>query len=126
MMPGAWYLQAQRLRRWFSQRLRETFQDVDVLLAPATPRAATVIGQETMCIRGRDMLVRPNMGLLTQPLSFIGLPVVAAPLATAALMPLGMQIIAAPWREDLCLRVAAALEQRGLACARKRAMEPAA
>ncbi len=126
MMPGAWYLQAQRLRRWFSQRVREIFQDVDVLLAPATPRAATVIGQETMCIRGRDMPVRPNMGLLTQPLSFIGLPVVAAPLATAALMPLGMQIIAAPWREDICLRVAAVLEQRGLACARKRAMEPAA
>ena len=126
MVPGAWYLQAQRLRRWFRQRLRETFQDVDVLLAPATPRAATAIGQETMRIRGRDMLVRPNMGLLTQPLSFIGLPVVAAPLATAAPMPLGMQIIAPPWREDLCLRVAAALEQRGLACARRPAMEPAA
>ncbi len=126
MMPGAWYLRAQRLRRWFSQRLREIFQDVDVLLAPATPRAATAIGQETMRIRGREMQVRPNMGLLTQPLSFIGLPVVAAPLATAAPMPLGMQIIAPPWREDICLRVAATLEQRGLACARRPAMEPAA
>ncbi len=126
MIPGAWYLQAQRLRRWFSQRVRETFQEVDVLLAPATPRAATEIGQETMHIRGRDMLVRPNMGLLTQPLSFIGLPVVAAPLATAAPMPLGMQIIAPPWREDLCLRVAAELERRGLVCTRRRAIEPAA
>ena len=118
MIPGAWYLQAQLLRRWFSQRVREIFQDVDVLLAPATPCSATVIGQETMQIRGREMLVRPNLGLLTQPLSFIGLPIVAAPLATSSSMPLGMQIIAPAWREDLCMRVAAALEQRGLARAK--------
>ena len=118
LIPGAWYLQAQRLRRWFSLRVREAFREVDVLLAPATPRSATAIGQETMCIRGREMLVRPNLGLLTQPLSFIGLPIVVAPLAVTARMPLGMQIIAPAWREDLCLRVAAALEQRGLAYAK--------
>ena len=117
MIPSAWYLHAQRLRGWFRDRVREAFREVDVLLAPATPRAATRIGAETMSIRGREMLVRPNLGLLTQPLSFIGLPIVAAPLAAPAEMPLGMQIIAPAWREDLCLRVAAALESRGLVCA---------
>ncbi len=127
LIPGAWYLRAQRLRRWFSLRVREAFHEVDVLLAPATPRPATEIGQETMRIRGREMLVRPNMGLLTQPLSFIGLPVVAAPLAVNTSMPIGMQIIAPAWREDLCLRVAAALEQRGLAYVRTPVIEePAA
>ena len=110
-------MQAQRLRQWFRERVRETFRDVDVLLAPATPCAATLIGQETMFLRGREMPVRPNLGLLTQPLSFIGLPIVAAPLADAGALPLGMQIIAPAWREDLCLRVSAALEARGLVCA---------
>lgn len=114
LIPAAWYVQAQRLRQWFRQRVRETLRDVDVLLAPATPCAATLIGQETMRLRGREMPVRPNMGLLTQPLSFIGVPVVAAPLANAGALPLGMQIIAPAWREDLCLRVCAALEARGL------------
>lgn len=114
LIPAAWYVRAQRLRQWFRQRVRETFRDVDVLLAPATPCAATVIGQETMRLRGREMPVRPNMGLLTQPLSFVGVPVVAAPLAHAGVLPLGIQIIAPAWREDLCLRVCAALEARGL------------
>lgn len=115
LIPAAWYLQAQRVRRWFSQRVREAFREFDVLLAPATPCAATVAGQETMIIRGRELPLRPNMGMLTQPLSFIGLPVVAAPLAVKGPLPLGMQIVAPAWREDLCLRAAAALEQRGLA-----------
>jgi Asp-tRNA(Asn)/Glu-tRNA(Gln) amidotransferase A subunit family amidase len=52
----------------------------------------------------------------TQPLSFIGLPVAVAPLAGAGRLPLGVQIIAPAWREDLCLRVAAAMEAGGLAC----------
>ena len=118
LIPAAWYLQAQRVRRWFAQRVRETFAGVDVLLAPATPGPATLIGQETMTIRGREMPVRPNVGLLTQPLSFIGLPVVAAPLRGRDGLPLGMQVIAAPWREDLCLTVAAALERQQLVCAK--------
>ena len=59
------------------------------------------------------------MGLLTQPISFAGCPVVAAsfwPSGTGG-MPIGVQVIAAPWREDLCLRVAAALETQGVCSA---------
>jgi AtzE family amidohydrolase len=114
LVPAAWYLHAQRLRGWFAREVAKVFEDVDVLLAPATPSVATPIAQETFEIRGRVVPLRPNMGLLTQPLSFIGLPVAVAPLATSGL-PLGVQIIAAPWREDLCLRVAAALESIGVA-----------
>ncbi len=49
----------------------------------------------------------------TQPLSFAGLPTVVAPVANAGPLPLGVQIVAAPWREDLALRVAAAAEALG-------------
>ena len=58
------------------------------------------------------MPVRANMGLYTQPISFIGLPVVAVPVPLKPL-PIGVQIIAAPWREDVALRIAFALEQMG-------------
>jgi aspartyl-tRNA(Asn)/glutamyl-tRNA(Gln) amidotransferase subunit A len=61
------------------------------------------------------MLSRPNMGLLTQPISFIGLPVAVVPVGTFEGLPVGMQVICAPWREDLCLRVAAVLERMGVA-----------
>ena len=50
----------------------------------------------------------------TQPISFIGLPVVAVPVPTAGGLPIGVQIIAAPWREDVALRIAQALEARGI------------
>jgi AtzE family amidohydrolase len=115
LVPASWYAQAQRFRRWYRDEVMKLFADVDVMLAPATPRGATLVGQESMTIGGADMLVRANMGILTQPISFIGLPVVAAPVLQPGRMPVGVQIIAAPWREDHCLRVAATLEAHGIA-----------
>ena len=60
---------------------------------------------------------RPSIGLLTQPISFAGCPVVAAPLWPDGKtgMPIGVQLIAAPWREDLALRAAWFLQQAGVA-----------
>ena len=49
------------------------------------------------------------------PISFVGLPVAAAPVPVDDGLPLGVQIIAAPWREDLVLRVAWELERVGVA-----------
>jgi Asp-tRNA(Asn)/Glu-tRNA(Gln) amidotransferase A subunit family amidase len=53
--------------------------------------------------------------VLTQPISCVGLPVCAVPVWGAhARLPIGVQVIGAPWREDLVLRVAAALESAGV------------
>ncbi|MFM7344557.1 MAG: AtzE family amidohydrolase [Tagaea sp.] len=117
LVPSSWYVQAQRLRSWYAREVAKLFEDVDVILAPATPCAAPKIGQQTMTIDGQEMLVRPNLGLFTQPISFIGLPVAAAPIHAAGALPLAVQIIAAPWREDLALRVAFELERMGIATA---------
>ncbi len=67
-----------------------------------------------MLLRGDAIAVRPNLGLFTQPISCVGLPVAAVPFFTDA-MPIGVQLIAAPWREDHCLRAAYVLEQAGVA-----------
>lgn len=114
LIPATWYLQSQRFREWFRQQVREIFQHVDIILAPTTPCVAPKIGQETIALDGQEMLVRPNLGLFTQPLSFIGLPVLSVPLSRPQGLPLGVQIIAAPHRESLILRVAAHLEQQGI------------
>ncbi len=114
MLPGAWVAQAQKFRRWWRGEVLKLFEKFDVLLAPATPCRAPRIGQKTFILDGRKMLVRPNLGLYTQPLSFIGLPVVAVPVwAAGERLPIGVQVIAPPWREDLALRVAYALERDG-------------
>jgi aspartyl-tRNA(Asn)/glutamyl-tRNA(Gln) amidotransferase subunit A len=115
MLPAAWYVQAQRFRSHFQQQVLPLFEHWDILIAPATPCSATAIGQETMRINGADLPIRANMGMLTQPISFLGLPVVTVPLKTASGLPIGLQLIAPPWREDLALRAAYALEQRGVA-----------
>ncbi|HEY1108282.1 MAG TPA: AtzE family amidohydrolase, partial [Opitutaceae bacterium] len=117
LIPTPWYLQAQKFRSWFRARAAEVFRDVDVLLAPATPVPATLLGQETMTLEGIEMPVRPNLGIFTQPVSFIGLPVVAAPIHTTGPQPIGVQLIGAPWSEALLLRVARSLERTGVCTA---------
>ncbi|QSJ17912.1 AtzE family amidohydrolase [Nostoc sp. UHCC 0702] len=114
LIPSNWYLQAQRFRKWYRDRVREVFQNVDVILAPTTPISAPVIGQQTMILDGEEILVRPHLGLFTQPLSFIGLPVLSIPIQRPDALPLGVQLIAAPYNEALILRVAAVLEQQFL------------
>lgn len=117
LVPAAWYVQAQRIRAWYCERLRALFRDVDVLVAAATPCSATPLGAEWLDLNGTRVPLRASMGLLTQPISCAGLPVVVTPTAQAGALPIGVQIIAPPWREDLCFRVAAALAAAGVAAA---------
>jgi 1-carboxybiuret hydrolase len=116
MVPAALVAKAQIFRRWYRDRVLELFEQVDAILAPATPCTAPAIGQKTFWLDGHEVPVRANLGIYTQPISFIGLPVVAVPLPLEPL-PIGVQIIAAPWREDVALRIAYALEQMGIAAA---------
>ncbi|MDP1953868.1 MAG: AtzE family amidohydrolase [Polaromonas sp.] len=121
LQPGAWYVQAQRFRRIYRDKVNALLRDWDVLLAPATPVSAPEIGTEWLDINGTQMPCRPTVGLLTQPISFAGCPVAVAPMwpdGTGG-MPIGVQLIAAPWREDLCLRAAAVLQRAGVAHLRK-------
>ncbi|NEQ43341.1 MAG: AtzE family amidohydrolase [Leptolyngbya sp. SIOISBB] len=110
LMPQSWYLQAQRLRRWFQMQVRAVFEQVDILIAPTTPCIAPFIDQETMMIDGQPVLVRPHLGLYTQPLSFIGLPALSVPVSQAGSLPVGVQIVAAPYQEAKILQVARWLE----------------
>jgi 1-carboxybiuret hydrolase len=115
MMPAAWVVHAQKFRRWYRDAVLRLFEQVDAIIAPATPCVAPPIGQKTFELNGQKMLLRPNIGIYTQPISFIGLPVVAVPIPLREGMPIGVQIIAAPWREDVALRIAYDLEARGIA-----------
>jgi len=116
MVPATAVNRAQKFRRWYRERVLALFDEVDAILAPATSCTAPLIGQQTFRLDGVEMPVRPNLGIYTQPISFIGLPVVAVPIPLAPL-PIGVQIIAAPWREDVALRIAYALERAGVAAA---------
>jgi amidase/aspartyl-tRNA(Asn)/glutamyl-tRNA(Gln) amidotransferase subunit A len=121
LLPAAWVQLAQRMRHWFARRVAQVFENVDVLIAPATPCVAPLIGTDWLQLGDKRVPARASMGLLTQPISCIGLPVVTVPVwgisSEQPHLPIGVQLIAAPWREDLCLRVAAQLQAQGLCSA---------
>jgi amidase/aspartyl-tRNA(Asn)/glutamyl-tRNA(Gln) amidotransferase subunit A len=120
LQPADWTLRAQRFRRVYRDRVNALFEHWDLLVAPATPVSAPTIGTEWLDLNGTRHPARAAMGLLTQPISFAGCPVAVAPIwpeGTSGL-PIGVQLIAAPWREDLCLRAARQLQDAGVASLR--------
>jgi AtzE family amidohydrolase len=114
LLPASVIDRVRRLRLHFRDRMRAVFRDFDVLIAPATPCTAPRLGQAMLRLGDRDVPLRPNIGIYTQPLSFIGLPIVTVPVASAGALPIGVQIVAPAWREDIALRVAAYLEREGV------------
>ena len=112
MLPGDWYVKAQKFRRWFQAEALKLFDETDLILAPATPTSAPLVDQQTFVLDGQTLPVRPNLGIFTQPISFIGLPVVTVPVWPEQGMPIGVQIIAAPGQEALALRAAHWLESQ--------------
>jgi AtzE family amidohydrolase len=117
MIPASWYVDAQRFRAWFRARVHEAFASVDVIVAAATPVPATPIGATSFDLHGKPVPPRTHLGLLTHAFAFAGLPVATVPIDGDGL-PLGVQLVAAPWREDLALRAARALEIAGVSHAR--------
>jgi len=111
LLPATYYLRAQRFREWFRGRAADVFRHADVLLAPTTPWPAPAIGAPwTTRIGGTEVFTRGHLGVFTQPLSFIGLPAMSVPVVAAGALPVGVQLVAAPFNEAALFRVAARLE----------------
>ena len=84
MFPASLVAKARKFRRWYRGEVLRLFADVDAILAPATPSTAPLIGQQTFMLGDVELPVRANLGLYTQPISFVGLPVVVAPVPLSA------------------------------------------
>ncbi|USQ94697.1 AtzE family amidohydrolase [Caulobacter sp. RL271] len=117
LLPEGVHTAARRYRTIFRDEVREAFQRYDVLLAPASVCPAPPIGQATMEMDGVPVSVRKNLGAFTQPISYVGLPVVAAPVNRPGQLPIGVQIIAPAWREDLAFAAALRLQRAGVVAA---------
>jgi AtzE family amidohydrolase len=113
LIPAAWYVRAQRFRSWFHGHINETFTRVDVLVAPATPYAATPVGQKTRMVESVEVEIRQHLGIFTQVLTLAGIPVVAVPVSEPGSLPLGVQLIGRAGSENVLLALAEDLERRG-------------
>ena len=129
LVPASWVIQAQRVRRHAYREAMELFERFDLLIAAAAPAVAPRVGQETLLINGRSIPTKAGLGVLTQPISCVGLPVCVVPVwpgegesPAERALPVGVQLIGAPWREAACLAAARTLEQAGIAEVRPPAM----
>jgi len=103
----AYYLKAQKARRLIQQDFTSAFSGVDLLLTPATPSAAFPIGQKIT-----DPVTMYLNDVFTVPASLAGVPAMSVPSGLAANgLPLGLQLIAPSFREDVLVRAGRAVEK---------------
>jgi len=112
-LPEALHAEALRQRDIFAEAFRELFGRFDVLIAPVAMGPAPRIDRPTVIIDSEERPARANLGLFTQPISFLGLPVVTVPLAVPG-MPMGIQLIGAKGTDDVLIAFAAELERKGV------------
>lgn len=124
LAPTAWYLSAQKVRRMLADELNALFARFDLLLAPATPCAAPMRGEESMTVAGQVLPMRLGIGLYTHPLTPTGVPVGVAPKVLANGLSVGVQVIAPAWQEARVLRALRVLEAAGFAGTNKTTEKP--
>ena len=114
MLPTAHYLAAQAFRETFRTAVNALFEHNDVLIAPCVGEVAPRIDDPFISVDGARLPARAHLGRLTQPLNFIGLPVIAVPLFRPGKLPLGLQLVGTPGREGALFALAERLEADGL------------
>jgi aspartyl-tRNA(Asn)/glutamyl-tRNA(Gln) amidotransferase subunit A len=98
----AYYVKALRVRRLIKNDFDRAFGECDVILGPTSPTAAFKIGERTA-----DPLAMYLSDIYTISANLAGIPGVSVPCGfTRAGLPIGLQILAAPFEEEKLLRVA--------------------
>ncbi len=108
------YVNAQRLRRRLREEFDKVWQSVDCLLTPCTPTPAPRIGETLITLGGVEEDVRIATTRLVRSINLLGYPALAIPCGMGAGLPVGLQLIGAPFAEALLLRAGAALEDADL------------
>jgi aspartyl-tRNA(Asn)/glutamyl-tRNA(Gln) amidotransferase subunit A len=112
-IPAPIYLRALQMRTVLLKAfLDNAFGDVDILIAPAMPFLPPLSSEVDIGTSPKMNAVVSAMTSFTRPFSFLGLPVVTLPVAVSPNgLPVAIQVIARPWREDLAASLARRIEQ---------------
>jgi len=103
----AYYLKAQKVRTKISDDFRKAFKVCDCLLTPTAPTTAFKLGE---C--SDDPLRMYLSDIFTIPANLAGLPAVSIPCGLGeGGLPIGLQLMAAPFEEELLIKVSHAFER---------------
>jgi aspartyl-tRNA(Asn)/glutamyl-tRNA(Gln) amidotransferase subunit A len=92
----AYYLRAQRVRRLIANDFARVFESVDVLAGPTSPTVAFKLGEKLA-----DPLALYLADINTVGVNLAGLPAMSIPCGFSESLPVGLQLVAPTWREDL-------------------------
>ena len=111
-VTGAHYVRSQQVRALLTREVDEALARRDVLLAPATPLTAPVLGERETTLGDGPSDVRAALLRCTRPFNFSGHPACAAPCGfSAAGLPIGLQVVGRPFDEATVLRVVDAYQR---------------
>jgi len=111
------YLRAREFREKFKAAFHETFaaNELDALVTPTTPIAASRIGEETVSIGGKSHPVRALLLRLNRPANLVGAPAISVPCGlTRDKLPVGLQLIGDWTEESLLLEIASRFERESV------------
>ena len=112
LVSGPDYVNAQRIRTAFRREFDELWKHIDLLVAPTTPITAPRIDEEEVDIDGYIENARVASTRLTRAINFIGEPALSLPCGrSAAGMPIGLQLVGAPFTDANLLRIGQTLER---------------
>lgn len=101
-----WYGKASKVRTLIRKEYEEAFKQVDVIVGPVSPEPAFLIGSKTS-----DPLQMYLADALTVPVNIAGVPALSVPCGmTKDNLPVGLQVIAPHFKEDVMFSVASAYE----------------
>jgi Asp-tRNA(Asn)/Glu-tRNA(Gln) amidotransferase A subunit family amidase len=105
------YVHAQRLRRRVGAHVARALEDVDVLVTPTTACTAPLVPADALATGEANFATLDRLMRFVTLANLTGLPAISFPAGYDAKgLPIGMQLIAHPWREDVLLRFAHAAE----------------
>jgi aspartyl-tRNA(Asn)/glutamyl-tRNA(Gln) amidotransferase subunit A len=111
MIMGHEYVNAQRVRTQFRQSFDKLWKGIDVLATPTTPISAPMLEQDNVLIGEVEENVRIATTRLVRSINFLGEPALSMPCGeTSNGMPVGLQLISAPFAEARLLQIAKTLE----------------
>jgi aspartyl-tRNA(Asn)/glutamyl-tRNA(Gln) amidotransferase subunit A len=102
----AYYLKAQKVRTLIKRDFDEAFRKCDAIVSATSPTVAFPIGAKT-----QDPLSMYLCDVLTLGGNLAGLPGISVPCGRSEGLPVGLQVLAPQWGENVALRVARAYEQ---------------
>jgi aspartyl-tRNA(Asn)/glutamyl-tRNA(Gln) amidotransferase subunit A len=102
----AYYLKAQKVRTLIKRDFDAAFQKCDAIISATSPTVAFPLGSKT-----QDPLSMYLCDVLTLGGNLAGLPGISVPCGMSEGLPVGLQVLAPQWGENVALRVARAYEQ---------------